>query len=274
MTVHARYYLLRFMAELRTGGPLKQRLHGKRGRVWVVGHRGAMGHVPENTMLSFERALELGADWIELDVHLSRDGELAVIHDETLDRTTNGNGLVKDYSMAELRELDAGAWFGAEYAGQRVPSLNDVLVWARARDVVVDIEIKNAPIYYSGIEAAVVRCLEQHAMSEQAIVISFDHASVKRVKELDERVATGVLYAGRPVDGGVGLAQAANADAVLPHWAYVTRQDVDAAHAAGIAVAPWVSSDPSVLQNLIQLGVDAIGTNHPDVLRNAVRAAR
>jgi glycerophosphoryl diester phosphodiesterase len=255
------------MAELLTGGSLRQRLHSESGRVWVVGHRGAMGYAPENTMASFERALELGADWIELDVHLTRDGELAVMHDETLDRTTNGTGLVKDRSMAELRQLDAGAWFGSEYAGQRVPSLDEVLDCARARDTMVDIEIKNAPIYYLGIEEAVVRCLEHHAMSERSIVISFDHAAVQRVKYLDSRVATGVLYACQPVDGGVGLAKAANADALLPHWAYVTPQDVKRAHDEGIAVAPWVSSDPRVLSSLINAGVDAIGTNHPDVLR-------
>src|SRR5438270_14072854 len=102
---------------------LRQRLQQERGRVWVVGHRGAMGHSPENTMASFERGLELGADWIELDVHLSRDGALVVIHDETLDRTTNGHGLVREHALSELKRLDAGD-------GQRIPTLDEVLVWA------------------------------------------------------------------------------------------------------------------------------------------------
>ena len=87
---------------------LRRRLDQERGRVWVVGHRGAMGYCPENTLASFERGLELGADWIELDVHLSRDGEVIVIHDEALDRTTNGHGYIKDRTLAELRLLDAG----------------------------------------------------------------------------------------------------------------------------------------------------------------------
>jgi len=261
------------MAEPATGS-LKERLRSDRGRVWIVGHRGAMGYCPENTMVSFERALELGADWIELDVHLTKDGELAVIHDETLDRTTNGSGFVKDYTLAEVQAFDAGTPFGAEFAGQHVPSLDEVLVWARQRDALVDIEIKNAPLYYQGIEDAVVRCLDERGMTERSIVISFDHAAVKRVKELDERVATGVLFAGRPVDGGVELARQANADALLPHWAYVTRQDVDHAHQANLAVAPWVSSDPLVLQQLIGAGVDAIGTNHPDVLKGVLEGQR
>jgi len=246
---------------------LRQRLDQERGRVWVVGHRGAMGHRPENTFASFEHALELGADWIELDVHLTRDGALAVIHDESVDRTTDGHGLVRDHTLSELKLLDAGGWFGPAYAGQRVPTLDEVLDFARARNTVVDIEIKNAPIFYAGIEEAVVRTLGDHQMTEQVIVISFDHAAVARVKALEPRIATGVLYAGRPVDGGVNLARQANADAVLPHWAYVTSEDVRAAHAAGLSVAPWATSDPAVLRHLIAAGVDGIGTNHPDVLR-------
>ena len=241
-----------------------------RGRVWVIGHRGAMGHCPENTFVSFERALELGADWIELDVHLTRDGALAVIHDETVDRTTDGHGLVNEHTLAELKKLDAGAWFGREYAGQRIPSLDEVLVWARERHTVVDIEIKNAPSFYEGIEEAVVESLDRSGMAEQVIVISFDHRSVQRVKALDSRVVTGVLYAARPTDAGVGLAAAAQADAVLPHWAYVTPEDVRVAHEAGLAVAPWATSDPEVLRSLITAGVDAIGTNHPDILRQVL----
>src|SRR5919199_4154952 len=99
--------------------PLRERLQQERGRVSVVGHRGAMGHCPENTLASFARALELGADWIECDVHLSRDGVPVVIHDETLDRTTSGHGPVHAHTLAELKRLDAGAWFGAGFAGQR-----------------------------------------------------------------------------------------------------------------------------------------------------------
>jgi glycerophosphoryl diester phosphodiesterase len=243
--------------------PLRQRLQRERGRVWVVGHRGAMGHCPENTMACFERGLELGADWIELDVHLSRDGALMVIHDETLERTTNGSGYVRDHTWAELRQLDAGS-------GQSIPTLDEVLAWAHGAGTIVDIEIKNAPVYYDGIEEAVVASVNRADMVERVIVISFDHASVKRVKRLDDRLATGVLYGCRPTDAGVGLARAADAEAVLPHWAYVTPDDVATAHAAGLSVAPWATSDPPTLRHLIACGVDAIGTNHPDVLRQVL----
>jgi glycerophosphoryl diester phosphodiesterase len=252
---------------------LRARLQRERGRVWVVGHRGAMGHCPENTLVSFERALELGADWIELDIHVSRDGALVVIHDEAVDRTTNGHGLVRDRTLAELKTLDAGAWFGAAYAGLRIPTLHEVLEWARRRNTIVDIEIKNGPVRYPGIEESLVGALERWDMIDHAIVISFDHPSVRRVEELSSgRVVTGVLYACRPADAGIGLARAAAADAVLPYCAYVTPEDVARAHEAGLSVAPWESSDAAVLRRLIACGVDAIGTNHPDVLRSVLQA--
>jgi glycerophosphoryl diester phosphodiesterase len=144
-----------------------------------------------------------------------------------------------------------------------------VLAWANAAGTMVDVEIKHGPFYYPGLEAALVAALELHCLTDRALVISFDHATVARVKALDSRLATGVLYAGRPIDPLV-LARAANADALLPHWAYVTPEDVARAHEAGIAVAPWVSSDPTILAMLVQAGVDGIGTNHPDVLRKIV----
>jgi len=224
----------------------------------VVGHRGAMGYCPENTLTSFARGLELGADWIELDVHLSRDGQLIVIHDETLDRTTNGHGLVKDHSLAELKQLDAGQ-------GQAIPTLEEVLDWARTHDTILDIEIKNAPLYYDGIETKVVNALDNSRMTDQVVVISFDHHAVKRVKELDPRVLTGVLYAARPADP-VGMARAASADGLLPQYAYVTRADVAAAHDAGLFVAPWTVNDVETASQLKAAGVDAIATNYPDRL--------
>ncbi len=245
---------------------LRRRLERERGRVWVVGHRGAMGYCPENTLASFERGLELGSDWIELDVHLSRDGEVVVIHDETLDRTTNGHGYIKDHTLAELRTLDAGD-------GQQIPTLNEVLAWASARNVTLDIEIKNAPLYYDGIEASVVQLLAAHNMTDQVVVISFDHPAVARVKALEPDIMTGVLYAARPVDC-VGLARQAQADAVLPQLTFVTRQDVERVHNAGLYVAPWVANEPGAIEDAIAKGVDALATNYPDRVARLVRGAR
>lgn len=250
---------------------LREELARRHGAPLVIGHRGAMGYRPENTMASFRHGLELGADWVECDVHLTRDGHLVVMHDETLDRTTNGSGPIRAKTLAEIRALDAGSWFGPDYAGERVPTLDELLEWAAVNQVVVDIEIKSTPLVSEdrAVETKLVEVLEKHALAERVIVISFDHGVVKRLKELDGRIATGVLYAGRPLNA-VEVARAATADAVLPQWAFVTVEDVQAIHAAGLAVAPWATSDPDALRKLTLAGVDAVGTNHPDVMRRVV----
>ena len=231
-----------------------------------------MAYRPENTLVSFAHAAALGADLVELDVHQTRDGHLVVIHDDTLERTTNGRGYVHDHTLAELRQLDAGSWFDARCAGERIPTLDAVLAWASASGVGVDVEIKHDPLSPDGVEQAVVEALQRHGMSERALVTSFDHPTVGRVKPLDPRVATGVLYEGRSSDA-VALARAADADALLPHWAEVRPEDVEAAHGADVAIAPWATSDAAVMRRLVELGVDAIVTNHPDLLRQVLDEA-
>lgn len=234
------------------------------GRPLVVGHRGASGYAPENTLASFELALEQGADVVELDVHLSRDGEVVVIHDERLDRTTDGSGLVAEHSLAELRRLDAGARFDPRFAGQRIPTLDEVLAWAVGRTRLA-IEIKTGPLAYAGIEARTVELLGRHRMRERALVIAFDHHVLRRVRALDAGVATGVLYHCRPVDP-LPLARAVGAQVLEPHWGFVAAEDVEAAHAAGLLVSTWATSEPAALRRLVAAGVDGIATNHPDVL--------
>lgn len=244
----------------------------QQGRPLVIGHRGAMGYAPENTLASFELALEQGADMVELDVHLSRDGQVVVLHDEQLDRTTDGQGLVRDWSVAELRRLDAGAWFDPRFAGQRLPTLQEVLEWAADRAHLA-IEIKNGPLYYDGIEAKVVELLGRHGLRQRAIVISFDHLALRRVRALDEGLLTGALYACRPADP-VGLATAAGAQLLEPQWSYVTAADVAIAHAAGLLVSTWATSDLDALRGLVAAGVDGIATNHPDRLARLLAAGQ
>jgi glycerophosphoryl diester phosphodiesterase len=228
-----------------------------------VGHRGARGHAPENTFASFSRAVELGVSVVETDVHLSKDGEVVLIHDHTVDRTTDGHGFVKDMTLTELKRLDAGSWFDPRFAEQRVPALAELLAWARDR-VGVAIEIKNGPIYYPGIAEKVVRLLKEHGMERQAILISFDHLVLREAKMIAPGVATGILYVGRFVDE-IGAARAAGADALHPNWAFVTPDLVEKAHAAGLAVSPWCPNDLATIRLLSQMGVDSIGTDFPDL---------
>ncbi len=228
-----------------------------------VGHRGAKGHAPENTLASFERGVALGVDAVETDVHLSADGEVVIIHDHTVDRTTNGKGFVKDLTVAQLQALDAGSWYDPRFAGERILTLRELLDWARDR-VPVAIEIKNGPIYYPGIAAKTLALLREYGMLGQAILISFDHFVLRECKMLEPEVATGILYAGRLVDP-VAAAQAAGADALHPAWAFVTPDLIEMAHAAGLAVSPWCPNDRPTLQWLEARGVDSIGTDYPDL---------
>jgi glycerophosphoryl diester phosphodiesterase len=236
------------------------------GKVLVVGHRGALGHAPENTMASFEKGVECGADVLELDVHLTADGELAVIHDDDVSRTTDGRGAVREMTLAELKRLDAGGWFGGHYRGERVPSLADVLAWAHGR-VELLVEIKGGPLPAPGIEEKVVVAVRDHRMLDQVMVISFHHPSVKRVKELDPLLATGILYSGRLVDT-VGAAHAARADSVRAGWGYWTAELVEEVRAAGLVAHAWNANDEARMEYLVKLGVDSIGSDYPDRMRH------
>src|ERR1700694_5241770 len=150
------------------------------GRILLGGHRGNADECPENTLASFRSAIELGVDVIELDVHRSEDGGLPVIPDRLLARTTDGSGLVRDHTMAELKRFDAGSWKDPRFRGERIPSLDEVLAVAKGR-VGVAIEIKNLPLPYPGIEDAIVQTVREAGMVGGVVVISFDHPSVKRI---------------------------------------------------------------------------------------------
>ena len=186
-----------------------------------------------------------------------------MIHDHTVDRTTDGKGFVKDLTLAELQKLDVGSWYDPRFAGERIPTLAELLAWAHDR-VGVAIEIKNGPLYYPGIAAKVIDLVRAHGMARQVIVISFDHFVVREVKQLAPEITTGILYAGRLVDA-VAAAQAAHADALHPAWAFVTPDLVQAAHAAGLAVSPWCPNDVPTLRLLDAMGVDSVGTDYPEL---------
>lgn len=235
------------------------------GKIVVVGHRGALGHAPENTMVSFARGLECGADLLELDVHLTADDALAVIHDDEVSRTTDGHGPVRGLTLAALKRLDAGVKFDARFRGERIPALPEVLDWARGR-IPLLIELKGGPLPAPGLEERLVACLRAHRMVDQAMAISFHHPAVRRVKEIEPTLATGILYAGRLVDT-VAAARAARADSVRPSWAYWTAGLVTEVHAAGLVAHAWNANDEERAEYLVGLGVDSIGSDYPDRLR-------
>jgi glycerophosphoryl diester phosphodiesterase len=159
-------------------------------------HRGASHEAPANTLAAFRRAVELGADGVELDVHLSKDRQLVVIHDFTLETTTNGRGLVQNHTLAELKELDAGSWFGPAFAGERIPSLQEVIE-AVGQRLLLNIELKasrHGPGSGDDLADAVVHLIEDYHLQDRVVVSSFSPLAVRRAKRTSARLSTGLLY--------------------------------------------------------------------------------
>jgi glycerophosphoryl diester phosphodiesterase len=217
----------------------------------IMGHRGAAALEPENTLLSIARAMEIGVDAVEIDVHLSKDKELVVIHDATLDRTTNGSGPVAHYTLKELKELNAGK-------GETMPTLQEVIDYT-GKKVRLVIELKEG-----GTERAVVEMIGKNDLHDNAYVISFWHRLVKTVKEMDSDIQTGVLLVGCPVDTSV--ATQASADALVMRYTFVDKQFVEIAHKEGLKVFIWNIDDRHIIRPYADMAVDGIGSNDPRVL--------
>lgn len=227
-----------------------------------IGHRGAAGTHPENTLISFRRAVELCAVGAEFDVHRTRDGHLVVIHDEFLDRTTTGTGLIRDLTLAEIKQADAGVKKGPQFAGERVPTLHEVIAAVPA-DFLFFLELKAGSIHYPGIEEDLLRALEQEGVLGRVQVSSFDHHALCRLHELKPDLPLGMLYSENLLDP-VGMARAIGAEALHPAWAWVTPELVATAHAAGLKVNTWTANLPEVIAMLKRYGVDGIMSDFPD----------
>jgi glycerophosphoryl diester phosphodiesterase len=233
------------------------------GHPLLGGHRGNPAHHPENTMRSFRSAIEAGCDLIECDVHLSSDGRLVVIHDHTLDRTTNGHGLVRDHSAAALRKLDAGQ-------GERIPLLQEVIELALGKVGLV-IEIKQLPIVYEGLEEKLVNMLRQLGAVQECAVISFHHPAIRKLREIEPRLQLGILEGSRPIDPA-RLLREAGADVFSPHWGAMDREVVEQIHSAGGAVGVWVVDDDAAVAWCKLCRPDSIFTNRPVEIGKALRS--
>src|ERR1700689_350266 len=160
-----------------------------------MGRRGAAGHAPENTLAAFKKAVALGATFIETDLQLSRDARFVAIHDETLDRTTNGQGKVHDQTLVALRRHDAGSWFGSEYTGERIPTLEEILEFSKKNDVVFYLELKPSGSW--GGEHALIGALRSSGEVARTIVISFDSTILETFRKIEPTLMTGLLFEGQ-----------------------------------------------------------------------------
>jgi glycerophosphoryl diester phosphodiesterase len=234
---------------------------------WIIAHRGASGHAPENTFAAFERAVQLGAIFIETDIHLTRDAKFVAIHDATVDRTTNGHGAVHQFTLAELRDLDAGLWFDRQYSGQRIPSLEEVLAFSAKHDVVFYFELKYESAW--GMHHALASALHGSGNAARSIVISFDPPTLLSLRRLDASIMLGLLAEEAKPDL-VKRAVDCGARQICPRFDLVTRQLVDEAHRADLHVVTWTVNEREQMLAAIDLGVDGIMTDLPDRLRAVI----
>lgn len=244
----------------------------------IIAHRGDSAARPENTLAAFAGALEAGADVVELDVRLTRDRRVVVIHDPTLDRTTNGRGPVCELSLQELRALSAGYpdRFGEAFAGERVPTLAETLHFLRGRARLV-IEIKQdsaagPPDDDDGIEALTLAEVHRAGAQRDVALVSFGTDVLRRCRALDPQVPRGHLF--YRVSPGELLAAAAaiEADFVLPEKGLLTPELRERTRAAGLRVATWLVDDPAELPALLEYDLFGIGTNRPGALLEALAA--
>ncbi len=237
-----------------------------------IAHRGASGRAPENTHASFAAALDLGAEAIELDVQLSADGELVVIHDETLERTTDGAGQVGDHTAAELAALDAGSWFGATFAGERIPRLADVLAQVRDR-VTLNVEIKSARDL-GLIEPKLAALVAVEKATEWVVFSSFHSAGVRNMRAAAAWARLGVLCDEDPRTRGLALANEVNAELLIPGRRWLDARIVEEAHVRGLDVWVWTVNEPGEMRRLIALGVDALFSDYPERFAGLAQLSR
>lgn len=224
----------------------------------IIGHRGACGYEPENTISSFKKALELGVDMIELDVHLIETGELVVIHDDKVDRTTDGTGYVTDFSFEQLRTLDAGN-------GQQIPTLQEVLDLID-KHVPVNIELKG-----HGTAKAVADVIDEYKSKgwhdDHFLISSFNHIELDEFRKLQPDIKRGALVGTIPIDYAA-FAEQLGAHTVNPSAEFISQAFVDDAHRRGMKVLVHIVNDQSEVERKNALGVDGVFTNFPDKTRS------
>jgi glycerophosphoryl diester phosphodiesterase len=238
----------------------------------IIAHRGSSTQAPENTLAAFALAADQGADAIELDVTLTRDGQVVVIHDDTLDRTTNGRGRVDQLSYAEIAQYDAGTKFDSGFAGERVPLLSQVFE-AAGRRMLINVEIKSSTVRSTGLEAKVINLIRRHGLIERVLVSSFNPLALIAIKHAESRLACGLLYS---PDDPIFLSRAwlapliPHLDARHPKANTVAPNGVKRIHARGQKINVWTIGTAAEAQAQAAAGVDGLIGNDPVMMRAAL----
>ncbi|KIL44325.1 glycerophosphodiester phosphodiesterase [Jeotgalibacillus soli] len=229
----------------------------------IFAHRGSSGRYPENTMKAFNEALKTGCDGIELDVQQTNDGELVVIHDETVNRTTNGRGAVALMNWREISSLDASYNKKKWFVRHRIPHLEEVLEWLTNNDMVCNIELKNNKVPYKGMEEKVLQKIAQYRLDERMILSSFNHQSVSELNNLAPNMEKAPLYSKKGINPLL-LAQSVGATSVHANFRAISYEQMKQCQQASVAVRLYTLNRSNALQRWMESGVDAIITDYPE----------
>jgi glycerophosphoryl diester phosphodiesterase len=235
--------------------------------VLAIAHRGFSGAAPENTMTAFKKAIDLGVDMIELDVHLSKDGQVVVIHDDTLNRTTNGKGKVASYTLNELKQLDAGSWFESQFSREWIPTLKEVLELSRGRTL-VNVELKKGDLGQYTIMDLADRSLNEvkkMGMEEQVIFSSFDPSPLGGIKERNPRIQVTFLY-NKPWTSLQEVIGDRPFFILTCRKSVLTQAHISKAHQEGIKVNVYTLNMEEEIEQFLHWGIDGIITDYPDRL--------
>jgi len=230
--------------------------------VKIYAHRGSSGTHPENTIAAFQAAAELPVYGVEFDVHMTKDGELVVIHDETIDRTSNGSGFVKDMTLEELEKFDFGEWYSPNFKGEKIPTLREVLDVYKATNHHLNIELKSDVFPYVGMEQKVLNLLEEKGMFDRVVISSFNHEMVQKVKKLAPQIETAILFV-EVMIAPHKYADLISADSLHAFFPTVLRQMGKEAVESGKKVRVYTVNEEQYVDLLKAVGIDAIFTDYP-----------
>ena len=240
----------------------------------VYAHRGYSGRFPENTMLAFKEAAKTGCYGIELDVQLTKDGQLVVIHDERIDRTTDGTGYVRDYTLEELRRFNAAASWNGKFGFQPIPTFEEYCQWAAGEKLVTNIELKTGVYYYEGIEEKTLEMVRKYGLTDRVLFSSFLHSSITILRKLAPEIKCGALVENDGLGNPGYSCEKMAFQCFHPGWMCLPKEDVDSCKAHGIELNVWTVNDMDVLERLVEWEVDGLISNFPAVCMAYVESRR
>lgn len=230
----------------------------------IFAHRGSAGTHPENTFASYRAAVKAGSDGIEIDVHLTKDQDLVVIHDATVSRTTNGKGFVKDFTLKEIKELDAGSWFAEEFKDERIPTLEEVLVFMSKNELLLNIELKNIANEYHGIEEKVIDMVGKYGLTNRVIISSFNHISLNKISRSNPEIECAILTLDKQYEPWNYIASV-GVDGIHPQWSKTDKEMITEAQQRNHPVRVYTINKEAYMEAFITYKSAAIITDYPEM---------